>query len=207
MRIPFCRNTEWYFLQEDRTVKIVVGVTGATGVEMSYYLVKALKNVSDRKIEVHLVVSSSAKITWELECKQPISELYELADIIYDENNLAAAISSGSFVTDGMVIIPCSMKTLAGIAAGYAENLVLRAADVCLKENRRVILVPREMPFGRIHLRNMKEVADNGCIIIPPVLTFYNGGTTVEEQINHIIGKILMQFGITFDKFVSWEGK
>lgn len=98
------------------------------------------------------------------------------------------------------------MKTLAGIAAGYDENLIVRAADVCMKEGRKVVLVPREMPLGKVHLRNMKEVADLGCTLVPPMLTFYNGPKTLVDQINHIVGKVLLQFGITYDKFVPWKG-
>lgn len=186
-------------------MKIIVAVTGATGVEMSYYLLKAISSI--KNIEVELIVSKGAMVTWDLECSLPIEKLYELADHVWDENNLAASVSSGSYVTSGMIVMPCSMKTLAGIAAGYAENLVVRAADVCLKEGRKVVLVPREMPLGRIHIRNMKEAADMGCVIVPPMLTFYNGAKTIEDQINHIIGKILMQFDISYDRFVPWNGQ
>lgn len=185
-------------------MKIIVAVTGATGVEMSYYLLRALKSVEG--CEVHLIMSEGAKLTWGLESSIPIQGVYDLADVVYDERNLAAAVSSGSFVTDGMIIMPCSMKSLAGITAGYAQNLVVRAADVCMKEGRKVVLVPREMPLSRLHLRNLKEAADLGCVIVPPMLTFYNGPKTVEDQINHIVGKVLMQFGITYDKFKAWTG-
>ncbi len=185
-------------------MKIIVGVTGATGVELSYYLLKALKAVPD--CESYLVVSKSAELTWQLECERPIQQIYDLADVIYDAGDLAASISSGSFVTDGMIVIPCSMKTLAGIVTGYTDNLILRAADVCLKEGRKVVLVPREMPLGRVHLRNLKEAADYGCVIVPPMLTFYSGAGTVEEQIHHIIGKLLLQFGIPYDQFIPWQG-
>lgn len=185
-------------------MRIVVGVSGASGVEMSYYLLKALKSM--KNCEVHLILSSGAKTTWDLESNIPIEKLLEMADVIHDEHNLAASISSGSFVTDGMIIMPCSMKTLAGIVTGYADNLMVRAADVCMKEGRKVVLVPREMPFGKVHIRNMKEASDLGCVIVPPVLTFYNGARTMEAQINHIVGKVLMQFGITYDKFVPWTG-
>lgn len=185
-------------------MRMIVAVTGATGVEMSYYLLKALKSQPD--CEVHLILSEGARLTWGLESRIPQEQLYALADYVYVETDLAARISSGSFVTDGMIILPCSMKTLAGIVSGYAENLVLRAADVCLKEGRRVVLSPREMPLGRIHLRNLKEAADYGCVIVPPMLTFYNGADTIEAQIHHIIGKILLQFGIHYEKFVPWEG-
>lgn len=185
-------------------MRIIVGVSGASGVEMSYYLAKALKRIEN--CEVHLILSQGAKTTWELESDIPVEKLLRLADHVHDEHNLAACISSGSFVTDGMIIMPCSMKTLAGIATGYADNLISRAADVCLKEGRKVVLVPREMPFGKVHIRNLKEASDLGCVIVPPVLTFYNGAKTLEDQINHIVGKVLLQFGIAYDKFVPWTG-
>ena len=185
-------------------MRIIVAVTGATGVEMSYYLIQALKSTG--QCEVHLIMSGGAKVTWALESTVPIDKVYSMADKVYDEKNLAAAIASGSYVTDGMIVMPCSMKSLAGIVSGYAENLVLRAADVCLKEGRKLVLVPREMPLGRVHLRNLKEAADLGCAIVPPMLTFYNGGTTMEDQINHVVGKVLMQFGIVYDRFKPWKG-
>lgn len=185
-------------------MRIIVGVSGATGAEMSYYLLQALKTVEN--CEIHLVVSHGAKVTWDMETDIPFEELLALADVVHDENNMAASISSGSFVTDGMIVMPCSMKTLAGIASGYADKLIVRAADVCMKEGRKVVLVPREMPLSKLHLRNLKEAADMGCVMVPPMLTFYNGPKTIEDQINHIVGKVLMQFGITYDKFKPWTG-
>ncbi|MDR0347229.1 MAG: UbiX family flavin prenyltransferase [Coriobacteriales bacterium] len=185
-------------------MRIIVGISGASGVIMGHALLTALRK--HRQVETHLVVTKGARKTWELECDIPIQKLYELADFVHDDRNLAASISSGSFQTDGMVIIPCSMKTLAAVTTGYAANLLVRAADVCMKEGRKVILVPREMPLGKIHLRNLKEASDLGCTIIPPVLTFYNGGQTVEEQMTHLMGKILRQFGLEEEGFVPWEG-
>lgn len=185
-------------------MRLVVGVSGASGVIMSMYLLKALKEYEG--MEIHLVVSESAKRNWELETKIPVEKLYEAADYKYDDSNMAAAISSGSFKTDGMILIPCSMKTLSGIAAGYAANLIARAADVCLKEGRKVVLVPREMPLGKIHLMNLKTVSDLGCVLIPPMLTFYNEPQSLDDQINHVVGKILMQFGLDHKKFVPWSG-
>ena len=176
---------------ERKGMRIIVGVSGASGVEMSYYLLKALKSIEN--CEVHLILSQGAKTTWKLESDIPVEELLKLADCVHDEHNLAACISSGSFVT-------------AGIATGYADNLTVRAADVCMKEGRKVVLVPREMPFGKVHIRNMKEASDLGCVIVPPVLTFYNGARTLEDQICHIVGKVLLQFGIAYDKFVPWTG-
>lgn len=185
-------------------MRLIVGISGASGVVMGYYLLKALRQIPD--MEVHVVVTEGAAKTFAYETELSVAEVTALADVVHDHTNMAASISSGSFKTDGMIIIPCSMKTTAGIAAGFATNLLLRAADVCIKEGRKVVIVPREMPLSRIHLRNIKELADCGCVIIPPVLTFYNGAQSVEKQIQHIIGKILMQFGIDYKEFVPWEG-
>ncbi len=185
-------------------MRLIVGISGASGVIMGYYLLKVLRQIPD--MEVHVVVTEGAAKTFEYETELSVAEVTALADVVHDHTNMAASISSGSFKTDGMIIIPCSMKTAAGIAAGFATNLLLRAADVCIKEGRKVVIVPREMPLSRIHLRNIKELADCGCVVIPPVLTFYNGAQSVEKQIQHIIGKILMQFGIDYKEFVPWEG-
>ena len=176
-------------------MRLIVGISGASGVIMGYQMLKALKQLPD--MEVHLIITEGAVKNFECETNIEISRLAELADFTHSNKNLVASISSGSFVTDGMIIIP----------SGFAENLLLRAADVCLKENRKVVLVPRELPLSRIHLRNIKECADNGCAIVPPMLTFYNGSNSLEQQIDHIIGKILMQFGIEYQKFVAWQGE
>lgn len=185
-------------------MRIIVGVSGASGVIMSYYLLKALKSVDG--CEVHLVVSDAAKRNWRLETDMPFESLLDLADQVHDVHDLAATVSSGSYRTDGMIVMPCSMKTLAGIVSGYADNLLLRAVDVCLKENRRVVLCPREMPLGKVHLRNMLTAADLGCSVVPPMLTFYNAPKSMEDQINHVVGKVLMQFGMDFEHFVPWKG-
>lgn len=185
-------------------MRLIIGISGASGVVLGYHMLKALKSYPE--VETHLVISKGARVTFGLETDMKIEDVEALADVVHSNKNLAASISSGSFKTDGMIVIPCSMKTLAGIATGYTDNLLIRAADVCLKENRKVVLVPREMPLGKIHMRNLKEVSDLGCVIIPPMLTFYNNSLTIEEQINHIIGKILMQFGLDHKKFRAWEG-
>ncbi len=185
-------------------MRLIVGISGASGVVLGYHTLKALKAYPE--CETHLVITEGARVTFGLETNLKIEDVEELADFVHSNKNLAASISSGSFKTDGMIVVPCSMKTLAGVAAGFAENLLIRSADVCLKENRKVVLVPREMPFGKVHIRNMKEVSDLGCVIIPPMLTFYNNPQTIEEQINHIVGKILMQFGLDHKKFIVWEG-
>ena len=184
-------------------MKIIVGVSGASGVVMAWYLLLALRRA---ECETHLVVTESARQTWELETEKPFSDLESLANRVYDSGDMAANISSGSFVTDGMIVLPCSMKTLAGVVSGYTDNLLLRAADVCLKEGRRLVLCPRETPLGRVHLRNLLAASELGCTIVPPMLTFYNAPQTLEDQINHIVGKALLPFGIQSGDFVPWGG-
>lgn len=186
-------------------MRIILGITGASGVIIGYHTLKALSLLPE--VETHLVATIGAKRTWELETSMPYSALESLADVCYDENGLAALISSGSFVTDGMIVAPCSMKTLAGIASGYAENLLLRAADVCLKECRKLVLVPREMPLNKVHIRNMQTAADMGCVLVPPMLTFYNRPGSVDDMINSVVGKVLMQFGLPHKDFVPWSGE
>lgn len=176
---------------------------------MGFKLLLALKNFAD--IETHLIITSGAIRTFELETNLKLEEIRSAADVFHDEFDLAATISSGSFVTDGMIVLPCSMKTLAGIASGFAENLLLRAADVCLKERRKLILVPRETPLNRIHLENLLRAHDAGAMILPPVLTFYNrikkDAGTLDDQIDHLIGKILRQFDLDYQKFRPWNPK
>lgn len=185
-------------------MKLIVGITGASGVEMGYALIQALK--AHPGCEVHLVITEGGRETWRLESSRPLADLEEAADYCHDDGDLSAVIASGSFKTDGMVVLPCSMKTLAAITHGYAAGLLTRAADVCLKEGRRVVLCPREMPLGKIHLRNMVEAADLGCLIIPPMLTFYNRPCGLADLVDHIIGKILMQFGLEHQGFRAWKG-
>ncbi len=185
-------------------MRIIVGISGATGVVMGYKLLEILNRIPN--CEIHLVVSEGAIKNFELETNISIDDVIALAHFNHSNKNLAAAISSGSFKTDGMIVLPCSMKSLSGIANGYADNLLVRAVDVCLKENRKVVLAPREMPLSKIHLRNMSTAADLGCSIIPPMLTFYNKPNDLNDQVTHVIGKILMQFGIDIKEFKAWEG-
>lgn len=185
-------------------MRIIIGITGASGVILGVNLLKALE--CHPECETHLIITDGAKRTFQYETDLKIEEVSSLANFCYDINNMAAPIASGSFKTDGMVIIPCSMKSLSGVVSGYADNLMLRAADVCLKEKRRVILVPRETPLNSIHLRNMVQATNDGCTIIPPVLTFYNHPDTIQDMINHLVGKIMMMFGLTFSGFVPWKG-
>lgn len=192
-----------YSINQAHPSRLIVGISGASGVLLGYELLKTLREQVDA--ELHLVVSDGAKRNFELETSLKLEDVYALADHVHDDHNLAAVISSGSFVTSGMIVAPCSMKTLSGIANGYSDNLLVRAADVCLKEGRRVVLVPREMPLSRVHLRNLQSASDAGCAIVPPMLTFYNGAETLQGQMVHVIGKVLMQFGIESKQFKPWE--
>ena len=184
-------------------MRLIVGISGATGVQIGYRLLEVLSQRGD--IEVHLVVSEGAKVIFDRETDVTMQEVEALADVVWDNRNLAAAISSGSFVTDGMIVTPCSMKSLSAIANAYDDDLLVRAADVCAKEGRKVVLVPREMPMNRAHLR-MLQACEDGYVIMPPVLTFYNGCETTADQVDHVVGKVLMQFGLTHDRFKPWEG-
>lgn len=184
--------------------RLIIGISGATGVQMGARLVEVLHHMP--QVETHLVISQGAEVIFQRETSINLDQLRALADHSYEVDNLAAAISSGSYPTDGMVILPCSMKTLSGLANAYDEDLIVRAADVCLKEGRKVVVVPREMPLNRIHCRNLLTACEAGYVIIPPMLTFYSDYPTTQDQVDHIIGKILMQFGLEYDKFQPWKG-
>ena len=184
-------------------MRLIVGISGASGVVMGYELLRAL---CAGDVETHLVVTEAAVQTLACETSLRLEDLTALANVTYDCRDMAACIASGSFPADGMIVMPCSMKTLAGIVSGYADNLLLRAADVWLKEGRKVVLVPRETPLSLVHLRNLKAAAEVGCSIVPPMLTFYGDADTVEKQVAHIVGKVLAQFGIPFEGGMRWNG-
>ncbi len=184
--------------------KIVVGITGSSGVIYGIMLLKALKKF---EIETHLVLSKWAEKNIEIETDENVNEIKKIANFVYDESNMAASISSGSFRTDGMAIIPCSMKTLSSIANGYDDNLISRAASVTIKENRRLVLVPRETPLSKIHISNMLKLAEIGVVILPAMPGFYHKPKSIDDLISHIIGKTLDQFGINNDMFTRWNKK
>lgn len=184
--------------------KLIIGISGADGVCLAVRLLHHLQKLDD--VETHLVMTSSAERNLLIEGEVLPEEVKKLANYTYDIDDMAATISSGSFKTDGMLIVPCSMKSLAAITCGYTDNLLQRAADVCLKENRRVVLIPREMPLGKVHLRNLLTANELGCVIVPPVLTFYNKPESIEDHMDHILGKALMQFDIELPYFKSWKG-
>jgi len=190
--------------------KIIVAMTGASGTMLGVRLLKALHETGE--VETHLVISRGALAVLEDEDaaddgEKALRQVEALADFVYAEDNLAASISSGSFRTEGMIILPCSMKTLSGIANAYDENLIIRAADVCLKEGRRLVVCPRETPLSAAHLRNMLTLKQDGAIIMPPVFTYYSHPKTLEEMENHFIGKVMQQFDLSYPAFHPWEGK
>lgn len=185
--------------------KIVVGITGASGTIYGIRLLEALQATPD--VETHLVMSRWAKENLAVEdTGYTEAQVKALADYVYPEQNLGAAIASGSFIHDGMVIIPASMKTVAAVATGLSENLIARAADVTLKEQRQLIIVPRESPFNQIHLENMLKLAKMGVGVIPPIPAFYNNPKTVDDIINHTVMKILDHLHIENTVSSRWEG-
>jgi 4-hydroxy-3-polyprenylbenzoate decarboxylase len=185
-------------------VRLIVGMTGATGAPLGVRLLEVLRDLDD--VETHLVLSRWARTTVELETAYTAREVAKLADVVYGAGDQAAAISSGSFLTAGMVIVPCSMKTLAGIRTGYADGLIARAADVCLKERRRLVLVPRETPLNDVHLENMLALSRMGATVFPPVPAFYNQPTSLADMIDHLVVRILDQFGISAPAARRWSG-
>ncbi|MEF2846190.1 MAG: UbiX family flavin prenyltransferase [Eggerthellaceae bacterium] len=185
--------------------RLVVGITGASGTPLACRFVHQLKQFSD--VEVNLVASKSARLTAQYEAPQAFEQMLDEADVIYDNARLGEAIASGTFKTQGMVIIPCSMKTIAGIASGYTDNLVLRAADVTLKEQRKLVLVARETPLNTIHLRNLESLASiPGVSILPPMMTYYHHPKSIEDMEDQIIGKIFDRFDLDYPPLSRWKG-
>lgn len=184
-------------------MRVIVGITGASGIVIAVELLQRLKEIEG--VETHLIITEGGALTIRDETNFDVYAINKLADVVYNVHEMDAAIASGSFLTDGMAIVPCTMKTIAGIVSGYSDNLLLRAADVCIKERRPIVIVPREMPFSRIHLRNMKELADLGAVVMPPVMTFYNTDMTLQSHINHVVNKILLHLNLP-SGIVEWEG-
>jgi polyprenyl P-hydroxybenzoate/phenylacrylic acid decarboxylase-like protein len=186
------------------TRRLIVGVSGSSAPHLGVRLLRALRRIDS--VQSHLVASPGAARSLELELGMTLEELAELADVAHDPADLGAPISSGSFRSMGMVVMPCSMRSLAAIAAGVSSDLLTRAADVCLKERRRLVLVPRETPLSLIHIRNMETVTLAGGVVLPPVPAFYHRPETIEDLLDHTVGKVLDQFGIEHDLFTRWEG-
>jgi flavin prenyltransferase len=182
-------------------MRLIVAITGGSGVIYGIKMLEILKNL---ELESHLVISKWGDRNIKIETDKTIEYVKSLATKCYDNDNMAAAISSGSFKTDGMAIIPCSMKTLSSIASGYDDNLISRSAGVCIKESRRLVIVPRETPLSKIHLGNMIKLVEIGVIILPAMPGFYHRPKSIDDLITHIVGKILDQFGIKHNIFRRW---
>lgn len=183
--------------------RLIVGISGASGAILGINILELLRG--NPEWETHLIITDGARRTIEEETEYPFEKVISLADKAYAIKNIGAGLASGTFKTEGMVIVPCSMKTVAGIAAGYSDNLLLRAADVTLKEGRRLILAPRECPLSTIHLRNLLTLAEAGAMVVPPMLTYYNKPQSIEDVNRHFIGKILDKFDIQVPEFKRWE--
>jgi 4-hydroxy-3-polyprenylbenzoate decarboxylase len=184
--------------------RIIVGITGASGAVFGVSVLRELRARND--VETHLVLSRWARSTIRMEMDLSVRDVTGLADVVYGSDAQAAAISSGSFLVDGMVIAPCSMKTLAAIRSGYGDGLIARAADVTLKERRRLVLVPRETPLSEIHLDNMLALARMGARIVPPMPAFYNRPASVNDIVAHVVTRILDQFDIESVTAKRWNG-
>jgi flavin prenyltransferase len=185
------------------TPRLVVGITGASG---AVYGVRLLERLRELPVETHLVVTRWARVTIEHETSYSYAQVKALADEVYGENDQAAAVSSGSFLTRGMVIAPCSTKTLAAIATGFAHNLVCRAADVTIKERRRLVLAVRETPLSSIHLRNMLTLSDLGATIFPPTPAFYHRPASLDDVVDQTVLRILDQFDFELEATSRWRG-
>jgi polyprenyl P-hydroxybenzoate/phenylacrylic acid decarboxylase-like protein len=183
---------------------IVVGITGASGIIYAIRLLEVLQQYPE--IRTHLIISRWAEVTLQYETDYTLEAVCALADQVHDNCNLAASVSSGSFRTDGMIVIPASMKSVAGMACGYADDLLIRAADVTIKERRNLVVVPRETPLSVVHLENLLKLARAGAVILPALPGFYHKPETIGDLIDHTIGKLLDQFAIEHKLFTRWEG-
>jgi 4-hydroxy-3-polyprenylbenzoate decarboxylase len=181
--------------------RLIVALTGASGTVYGVRLLEVLKEIG---IDTHLIITSAAVANLDIEKSMKAADMSKLCAKTYDEKDVGASIASGSFMTEGMAIVPCSMRTLAGVAHGASDNLVLRAADVCLKERRKLLLVPRETPLSLIHLRNMTLAAEAGVIILPAMPGFYHQPKNIGDLVDFIVGKVLDNFGIEHTLFRRW---
>src|SRR5438128_9449605 len=190
---------------QTRPRRLIVGLSGSTG---PHYGVRLLEVLREQRpdVETHVILSNAARMTISYEMGRDPDSVAALAHTLHDERNIAASIASGTFVTDGMVVAPCSIKSLSAIANSYNDNLIARAADVCLKERRKLVLVVRETPLHLGHLRLMAQVTEAGAVILPPVPAFYHLPKSVDEIIDHTVVKILDLFGIHLDLIRRWRG-
>lgn len=186
------------------TERLIVAVSGSSGPHYGVRLLEVLREQTE--LELHLVLSAGARKTIEYEMERDPESVLALAHVVHDERNLGASIASGTFVTRGMAVAPCSIKTLSAIANSYGDNLIARAADVCLKERRRLVLVTRETPLHLGHLRLMTQATEAGAVVLPPVPGFYVRPRTIGDLIDHAVVKVLDQFGIHVDVVERWQG-
>ena len=184
--------------------KVIVAITGASGAILG---IRTLELLKEAGIETHLIISRAARQTINSETDWKVTDVNALASVCYEPQDIGARIASGSFVTEGMLVVPCSIKTLSGVANSYANDLVVRAADVCLKEGRKLILVVRETPLHPGHLRLMQQAARSGAVIFPPVPAFYGKAQTVDELITNLAGRILLRLGIENAGYHPWSGE
>ncbi|KLQ30093.1 UbiX family flavin prenyltransferase [Enterobacter cloacae complex sp. P12RS] len=186
--------------------RLIIGISGASGAIYGVRLLQVLRNVAE--VEMHLVMSQAARQTLSLETDLSLRDVQAMADVVHDARDIAASISSGSFKTAGMVILPCSIKTLSGIVNSYTDTLVTRAADVVLKERRPLVLCVRETPLHLGHLRLMTQAAELGAVIMPPVPAFYHRPQSLDDVINQTVNRVLDQFDIDLpeDLFTRWQG-
>lgn len=184
--------------------RFIVGISGASGVIYGIRMLEVLKGIPD--IETHLVMSRFGRLNVEIETDYTAQDVESLADVVHGYNNQAASISSGSFKTDGMVVAPCSMKTLSAIANSAADSLLVRAADVVLKERRTLVLMPREVPLHVGHCKLLYDAAQLGAVIAPPMPAFYNRPNTINDIVNHSIGRVLDLFDIDAGILTRWQG-
>jgi 4-hydroxy-3-polyprenylbenzoate decarboxylase len=191
-------------MADPRPRRIVVAITGATGAVYGVRLLERLRAISG--VETHLVISDAASLTLHQEVGLQRRDVEALAHVVHKNREIGASIASGSFQTDGMVIAPCSMKSLAAVAHGLSDNLIARAADVILKERRRLVLMVRETPFNLAHLRNMTAVTEMGGIVFPPLPSFYNNPASIDEMVDHTVARVIDLLGIDNDLAPRWGG-
>ena len=184
--------------------RLIVAITGATGAVYGVRLLQVLRNISG--VESHLLISEAGVLNLHQEMDLKRKDVEALADVVHNVRDVGASIASGSFLSDGMVIAPCSMKTLAAVAHGLSDNLITRAADVVLKERRRLVLMVRETPFNLAHLRNMTAVTEMGGIIFPPLPGFYHRPQSIEEMVDHTLGRVLDMFALPHALTPRWQG-
>ncbi|MCY3605269.1 MAG: UbiX family flavin prenyltransferase [Gammaproteobacteria bacterium] len=185
-------------------MRLIIGISGASGVIYGIRLLEALREAPE--VETHLIISNGGKVNIALETDWKVRDVEALADVVYSDSDVAATIASGSFRTGGMIVAPCSMKTLGAVVNSYAANLLVRAADVTLKEGRKLVLAPRETPLHTGHLRLMHEAALMGAVVAPPVPGFYAKPASVEDIVNHTVGRLMDLFGLETDLVRRWPG-